>query len=239
MPSTVERMRARLFANTPRDRDAYHRVIKSCLVGTTHVLDLGCGKGVLNPFAWHAHPEARIVGIDPDPEASSNPNLQEFYQLRDGEPWAVADGRFDLVVCRYVLEHVADPDAFLTELHRVLKPGGRFVFLTPSRYYPVMLVSHFLPHQVHQRLLARTKKSAANDVFATHYAMNDKRTLRRQAHQYGFEVALLQQRDFQPADYFDFNVIPFTLNLVFFGFCKLVRLDRQIGASLLGMFVKQ
>lgn len=239
MPSTVERMRARLFANTPRDRDAYHRVIAGCLDGPTAVLDLGCGKGVLNPFAWHEHPEARIVGIDPDPEASSNPNLSEFHLLREGEPWAVADERFDLVVCRYVLEHVADPDAFLTELRRVLKPGGRFVFLTPSRFYPVMLIAHLLPHRAHQTVLARTKKSAANDVFATHYAMNDKRTLRRQAKQYGFEVALLQQSDFQPADYFDFNVIAFTLNLAFFGFCKLFRLDRQIGASLLGMFIKR
>lgn len=239
LSSTVERVRARLFANTPRDRDAYHAVIEECLGGCRDVLDLGCGKGVLNPFPWQEHPDVRVVGIDPDPEAVSNPSLAEFHLLEDGKPWAVGDESFDLVVCRYVLEHVADPDAFLAELHRVLRRGGRFVFLTPSKYYPVMLISHRLPLSTHRRVLAHTKKSAANDVFATHYAMNSKRELRSQADRYGFEVGLLKQRDFQPADYFDFHIVPFSLNLTYVGLCKLTRLDHQIGASILGMFVKR
>ncbi len=202
------------------------------------VLDVGCGKGLLNPFPWERHPQVRLVGIDPDPEAAANPRIQEFHLLTPGEPWKVPPDSVDLVVCRYVLEHVADPGEFLGNVHRVLKPGGQLIFLTPSKYYPVMIVSARLPHALHRRILARTKRSAENDVFATFYRMNSKRALRAHARNHGFEVQLLMQRDFQPADYFDFNPGLFVLNLLAYYMGKLLRLDRQIGASLLGVFTR-
>jgi SAM-dependent methyltransferase len=219
----------------PRDRDAYHAEIERRLEPGMTVLDVGCGKGVLNPFPWERRRDVRVVGIDPDPEASANPNLQQFVLLKPGENWAVAPGSVDLVICRYVLEHVPDPEEFMGNVARVLRPKGRFIFLTPSKYYPVMIVSAWLPHGLHRKILARTKRSAENDVFATFYRMNSKRDLRRHASANGFGVELLIQRDFQPADYFDFNAALFLLNLLAFSVGKLVRLDRQIGASLLGV----
>lgn len=237
MSDRVQKLRNRLFARVPRDRDAYHATIATHLRPTAEVLDVGCGKGHLNPFPWSDYPGARIVGIDPDPEASQNSCIAEFHLLEDGKPWGMADRSADLVVCRYVLEHVEDPALFLSEVRRVLRPGGRFVFLTPSRYYPVMLVSHWLPHSLHQKILARTKKSAANDVFATFYRMNSKRDLRRLASENGFRIDTLVQRDFQPTDYFDFNIVAFLLNFAVYGLFKLIRLDRQLGASLLGVWI--
>jgi len=42
-----------------------------------------------------------------------------------------ADGRFDVVLCNHVLEHVGDDLAALSEIHRVLAPGGRAIVLSP------------------------------------------------------------------------------------------------------------
>ena len=95
-----------------------------------------------------------------------------------------------------------------------------------------------LPHGLHQAILARTKRSAGNDVFPTYYRMNSKRDLRAYAQRQGFSVELLLQRDFQASDYFDFNPILFGLHLGAYYVGRLVRLDGQIGASLLGVFAK-
>lgn len=238
MSRLVKDIRARLFASTPRDRDAYHGEIERRLAPGITVLDVGCGKGRLNPFPWDRHAEIRVIGIDPDPEAKSNPLVHEFHQMVAGRPWPVPDGTIDLVVCRYVAEHVEKPDDFLADVRRVLKPGGRFVFLTPSRHHPVMWVSSHLPHRLHQRILARTKKSAVNDVFPTFYRMNAKRDLRALARRHGFEIELLVQRDFQPSDYFDFSLPLFGLHLTAYYVGRLLRVDRQLGASLLGVFAK-
>lgn len=238
MSRAVKELRARLFANTPRDRDAYATEVAKRLAPGLTVLDVGCGKGRLNPFPWDRYPQIRRIGIDPDLEAADNPAIHEFHLMQPGKPFPVGDESVDLAICLYVVEHIEDPDAFLVDVRRVLRPGGRFVFLTPSRYHPVMMLSSRLPHQLHQSILARTKRSADNDVFATYYRMNSKLVLRAQASRHGFALELLIQRDFQPSDYFDFNLVLFSLHL---GACylgRLVRLDRQIGASLLGVFAK-
>jgi ubiquinone/menaquinone biosynthesis C-methylase UbiE len=47
-----------------------------------------------------------------------------------------ADDIFDAVLCYDVLEHVADPEMTLTEVYRVLKPGGLFLAVFPPYFHP-------------------------------------------------------------------------------------------------------
>jgi SAM-dependent methyltransferase len=49
---------------------------------------------------------------------------------------AFDDGLFDMVTAIEVLEHVADLDGTLSEVARVLVPGGRFCVTTPNRWFP-------------------------------------------------------------------------------------------------------
>ncbi len=51
---------------------------------------------------------------------------------RGAVAWPSASGSFDLVVCQNVLEHIADDEAALAEMARVLAPGGRLALLVPS-----------------------------------------------------------------------------------------------------------
>jgi SAM-dependent methyltransferase len=50
-----------------------------------------------------------------------------------GSTRELADSSFDCVVCSEVIEHVTDVDGLLSEIHRLLKPGGRAVITTPIR----------------------------------------------------------------------------------------------------------
>ncbi len=58
------------------------------------------------------------------------------YQVRllKGELHEVGlpDGGFERIICSEVLEHVVDPDAVLTQIHRLLAPNGRVVITFPN-----------------------------------------------------------------------------------------------------------
>lgn len=60
--------------------------------------------------------------------------------VTDGRALPFADGTFDAILSEAVLEHVRDPDEYMRELVRVLKPGGRVrldvAFLQPYHAYP-------------------------------------------------------------------------------------------------------
>lgn len=104
------------------------------LVGRT-ALDVGCGAGLL------AEPIARlgatVTAIDAAPEliqaAKAHAAGQGLTIDYRAMPVEALDGRFDLVTCMEVIEHVADPAAFLKALAARLKPGGLLVLSTPNR----------------------------------------------------------------------------------------------------------
>ena len=84
------------------------------------VLDVGCGRKPYYPFFAGA---ATYVGVD----VQENPHADLHGPI---EALPVEDGSFDVVLCTQVLEHVADPAAAVSELHRVTAPGGRVLAST-------------------------------------------------------------------------------------------------------------
>lgn len=89
------------------------------------LLDVGCGrKPYRNLFA-----ATEYVGMEIDtPENRANKQADCFY---DGTCFPFPDQYFDGVICNQVLEHVFTPDLFLTEIERVLKPGGKLLLTVP------------------------------------------------------------------------------------------------------------
>lgn len=102
------------------------------LAGTRgRVLEVGAGHG-LN-LAHYPDGLDELVLTDPSPWMLQRaPAGTEILQA--GLPsLPFADGRFDTVVCTYVLCSVPDPAAALAEIARVLAPGGRLLFLEHVR----------------------------------------------------------------------------------------------------------
>lgn len=102
------------------------------------VLDLGCAGGFMAE-AMHDR-GARVTGIDPAAEAiaAAEAHAAETgrairYGVGVGEALPYAANSFDAVVCVDVLEHVADLEKVLSEVARVLRPGGWFLFDTINR----------------------------------------------------------------------------------------------------------
>jgi len=89
------------------------------------VLDVGCGQRPYEALV----PAREYVGVDIDSEVTRRlARADVFY---DGKVLPFADGSFDAVLCSQVLEHVFTPVEFLTEIRRVLQPGGVLLLATP------------------------------------------------------------------------------------------------------------
>ena len=104
------------------------------------ILDLGTGSGYLAFAAAQRMPSAEITGLDIVEKALEANQLRAeqdgITNIRfvsyDGSRFPFADGSFDLVVTRYVLHHVPDILRCVTEISRVLQPGGFFFLSDPA-----------------------------------------------------------------------------------------------------------
>jgi len=82
----------------------------------SRVLDIGCGTNKI-PGA---------VGMDVNPRSAAD----VIHDL-DDVPYPFPDNQFDEVIGRHVIEHVRDPMAVVTELHRITRPGGLVKLVAP------------------------------------------------------------------------------------------------------------
>lgn len=102
------------------------------------VLEIGFGTG-LN-LSHYPEDVRRLTTVDPNPGMNRRARRRvaaagvavDQRQFR-GESLPFADGTFDCVVSTFTLCSIEDPGRPLREIHRVLKPGGRFLFLEHGR----------------------------------------------------------------------------------------------------------
>jgi len=95
---------------------------------TDRVLEVGSGLGLLAAEAAQQLPQGAMVGIEYAPEQLARvlvPASNLRFLRGDAHRMPFPNDRFDVVYCRYVLEHVRDPLRVLQEMRRILKSGGR------------------------------------------------------------------------------------------------------------------
>ncbi len=104
------------------------------------ILDVGCGTG-LNA-ATIRDKGHQVRGVDVSAVAIEKFQQKGFEgkQCDIVEEIPYPDGAFDLVFASEVIEHVVDTERFLSELHRVLRPGGKLILSTPNSAFWVYRV---------------------------------------------------------------------------------------------------
>ena len=122
---------AHVYENTlaPRLFDASARMLAAAAAPAANerVLDVGAGTGAVSRAVRAVQPGARIVALDPSIDmlnASRRGGIEDTV-LAALPQLPFVSASFDLVVCAFVLTHVDDADASLTDMARVLRAGGR------------------------------------------------------------------------------------------------------------------
>lgn len=160
------------------------------------VVDFGAGRGnqaeaagLVGSLSGFKGRCARAIGVDVDPAVLENPYVDDSHLIgADGRTPLPADCA-DIVFSYAVLEHVADPAAFVAEIHRILKPGGWFCAWTPNKWGYVALGARLIPNRYHARLIKAVEPGGreAHDVFPTVYRMNTRSAIRGSFGRAGFE----------------------------------------------------
>lgn len=128
---------------------------RASLAGKT-VVDIGCGGGILAESM--AKKGAQVTGIDLSEKAlkvadlhSLESGVQVRYELIAAEALAAREpGRYDVVTCMEMLEHVPDPAAIVQACAKLVKPGGHVFFSTlnrnPKAYLFAVIGAEYLLH---------------------------------------------------------------------------------------------
>jgi ubiquinone/menaquinone biosynthesis C-methylase UbiE len=132
-------MRERYFMDDPREAARLGRKVDPerwvekylcpLLPRDGHVLEVGCGPGVLAFAAARERPTATVTGVDISPArfAGRAAGAPRNVRLREGDAVDLpfADRTFDLVYSRFLLEYLPDKQRAVGEMARVCSPGGR------------------------------------------------------------------------------------------------------------------
>jgi len=164
----------------------FYSRIHSILVPDMVVLDVGAGRA-----AWLEDSSEyrrrlrllrgtvrRVIGVDVDAAVLGNQAVDEALVMPDAATLPLADDSVDLAIADAVFEHVADPEAFVRELGRVVKPGGWVCARTPNRWGYPAVGARLLPNPLHAPILRYLQpRRRSEDVFPTHFLLNSRNQL--------------------------------------------------------------
>jgi SAM-dependent methyltransferase len=132
------------------------------------VLDVGCGTGY---GASILAAKARlVVGVDNAPEAiqyaqANYPGGNLRFAVADCRNLPYPDGSFDLAVMFEVIEHIAEQHQALSEIRRVLAPGGTLILSTPNLARPTKVIEE--PNPYHAKELSEDE---LRELLRPHFA---------------------------------------------------------------------
>src|SRR5918996_2917216 len=135
------------------------------------ILDVGCGTGA-NLIMLSKYGDAEGVDISEDALAFCRERGLDKVRLGAGEELPYGDGTFDLVTAFDVVEHMDDDLAGLSEMRRVLRPGGRVLLFVPAFMFLWGLQDDVSHHRRRYRLpeLRRVLEQAGFEIERTTYA---------------------------------------------------------------------
>ena len=183
-------------------------VKRAALCSGDRILDVGCGTGIVSRYAFEALGKSgHITGVDVNEAVIEKareicpPNIMPIeWKQGDVEALPFSDAKFDVVLCQQGLQYFPDKSRALTEINRVLIPGGRILFSVwrSLEYFPFYSALH--------KALEQYVSEEAASMLGSAFTLGDPEHLRRLLDSAGFkkiDVSLIiKQMRYSPVDDF-------------------------------------
>lgn len=132
-----------IYHNVPQH--ALWRAIEAKLLSEQNlerpILDVGCGDGTFSSVVFR-NDKGGIYGCDASPDTVAKASLCGIYEeavVADARKLPYPDAFFLSAFSNCVLEHIQEDEKVVSEISRVLKPGGIFIFTVPSEHFKANL----------------------------------------------------------------------------------------------------
>ncbi len=157
--------------------ELFAQLVRNHLAADATLLDIGCGRGGL--VEQLKHPVVRMLGLDPDWHSLREHRLELPRIVGTSDALPFAEKCVDVAFAAWVLEHLERPLHTFRSIHRILKPDGVFVFITPNAQHPLALFNNLLGHmgRLQGQLVDKLYGRSHADTFPTYYRANHIETL--------------------------------------------------------------
>lgn len=214
--------------------EIYKEIVESVVDKNRKLLDIGCGHSNLLEKAYNkAH---STYGIDPESDViDRNPFIKEI-RTEYVENLSFEDNFFDVIVSAWVFEHLPDPQKALSEIHRVLKPGGVAIFLTPNILNYNVWIIRLIPERFHDYFTKKLYGREENDTFPKQYKINSVKRIRKFFKENNFkEEELLTNGD---PSYISFNNFTFKIAVLLEKILN-INIFKKFKVHIIGKFSKE
>lgn len=148
----------------------YKEIIDQNVHQNTRILDIGCGHADFLETIYIKTPNT--YGIDPDKNAIEKNTIIRNKVVGFADNLPFKDNFFDLVVSAWVLEHLKNPKKAFKEIYRILKPGGKVIFLTPNVWNYNVWMIRIVPDRFHDFFTRKLYDRQENDTYPKQYKIN-------------------------------------------------------------------
>lgn len=205
---------------TPNDGSIeFYSRVKSQVTSKSVVLDLGAGRASWfeeDPCLWRVHIRTlkgvakELIGADVDVAILANRSTDRNIVIDNGIDLPAES--VDVIVADYVLEHIDRPEEFLSEINRILVPGGVFCARTPHKFHYVSIGAMMTRNSQHGRMIRWLQPRRKEiDVFPTKYRLNTLTSINH--HFVGYQnFSYLRKSD--PAYFFGSKLVFKTMSLI-------------------------
>jgi SAM-dependent methyltransferase len=173
----------RFNTNYKTSGEIYGDLLLKYLSKKTFWLDAGCGKNL------DVEKEERKVDLamGVDEEISDHGYNKKFIQA-SLEQLPFKNESFHIITCKWVVEHLKNPEKVFQEFSRVLSPDGVLLIYTTNLLHYWVVFSSLLPLKIKRSMMERIYKIQSNEVFQTYHRFNSPFKVKNPPPAWGFRV---------------------------------------------------